>query len=232
MRFLRIFLIENSAASADIIKRKLSRMETIRFSVTDSVVKDAAETFRDAAGQIDIILFGEHVKPLKVVELAKMFRSHNAITPIFILTNVSEARVGKRYRNAGVDDTLNISEIETPLFPWTFTSTVEHAVLRKKAKEYDVLTGRLGRINESLANFVHDMNNPISVIRLAMYHLDNPELPQEKRETFLKILVSNVEKLDLQMQDLRNIRRQLNDKNSQSVKILSLKHSLPLSATR
>ncbi|MBI5020606.1 MAG: hypothetical protein HZB59_04155 [Ignavibacteriales bacterium] len=230
MRILRIFLVENTIARADNIRKKLAQIETIRFSVTTSIVKDTEETFKDVADQIDVILFGEKVRPSRIIELTKLFRSYNTVIPIFLLTNQSEARVQRKYRIAGVDDTLNISEIETPLFQWTFTSTVEHAVLKKKAKEYDVLNNRLRSINESLATFMHDMNNPISVIRLAMYHLDNPDVANDKRETFLKILVSNVEKLDLQMQDLRNIRRQLSDKKSQTAKILSLKNTLPLSA--
>ncbi|MBA4312032.1 MAG: hypothetical protein C0417_05330 [Chlorobiaceae bacterium] len=230
MRFLRIFLIENTVSRADNLRKKLSQIETIRFSVTTSIVKDTEETFKDVADQIDVILFGEKVRSSRIVELAKLFRSNNTVIPIFLLTNQSEARVQRKYRIAGVDDTLNISEIETPLFPWTFTSTVEHAVLKKKAKEYDALNDRLRKINESLASFMHDMNNPISVIRLAMYHLDNPELPHDKRETFLKILVTNVEKLDIHMQDLRNIRRQLSNKKSPTAKILSLKNPLLLSA--
>jgi signal transduction histidine kinase len=232
MRYLRIFLVENTSAKAETMRKKLSRIDSIRFSVTTALAKNAEDTFKDTADQVDVILFGDKVRPTRIIELTKLFRSNNMVIPIFLLTNLSEARVQRKFRNAGVDDTLNISEIDTPLFAWTFTSTVEHAVLRKKAKEYDTLNHQLQNISESLANFMHDMNNPLSVIRLAMYHLDNPQLEAEKRDTFLKILVTNVERLDAQMQDLRTIRRQLGGNKSQSAKILSLKHPLPLSAVQ
>lgn len=232
MRYLRIFLVDNSSAKAEAMRKKLSEITSIKFSVTTALVKNAEEAFKDVADQTDVIIFGDKVRPTKVIELSMHFRASNLVIPIFLLTNISEARVQRKFRNAGVDDTLNISEINTPLFAWTFTSTIEQAVLKKKAKEYDVLNNRLNNISESLANFMHDMNNPLSVIRLAMYHLDNPQLETEKKETFLKILVSNVERLDTQMQDLRTIRRQLSGKKSQSAKILSLKHPLPLSAVQ
>lgn len=222
MKILRVLLIENTQPHASGLHRKLTQLESIRFVVTHSFVKNAESVFKDSSDRLDVILFSERVPSTFIIHLTKFIREYNLVIPIFILTKQSEARVTRKYRTVGVDDTVNIAEIDTPLFAWTFMSTVEHAGLKKKAREYDILNHRLKKINESLSTLIHDINNPLSVIRLAMYHLDNPKISLEKKEIFLKLLVNNVERLETQMKDLRTIRHQLHGRELHTAEILSL----------
>lgn len=130
-------------------------------------------------------------------------------TPILLLTRQSEARVPLKYKKIGIDDMLNIAEIQTPLFLWTFQSTMTQIADRNKAKEFDIVKDRLRRASKSLAFVTHEINNPLSVIRLALYHLESGKLPQNKKKVFFKLLVDNIEKVDTQMKELYTIRRQL-----------------------
>jgi signal transduction histidine kinase len=223
MKTLRIFLIHSAPASKKILEDKVrnSSSTAVRYAVTSADVKSAEEFFMDDSHQIDAIIFGENVPAAAVVNLSKNFRERTVTLPIFVLTNQSEARVPQKYLRAGVDDMVNLAELETPLFSWTFTSTVEQVLLKKKARQYDLMNRKLRSLNQSLADIMHDMNNPLSVIRLALYHLNNSEIPKAKRETFQKLLLDNVEKLDGRMRDLRVIRRQLGAHSSHNPKVFS-----------
>lgn len=226
MKPLRIFFVDKINSHSETLKNKLSTVDTVKFIVSLTSIKNAESTFTDSGDRFDVILFGEKVAPNIVIRLTRIFRSHNIVIPIFILTKQSEAHVARKYRSVGVDDMLNIADIDTPLFSWSFMSAIEQAMLKKKASEYDVLHRRLKRISETLASLVHDINNPLSIIRIAMYHLDNPNLPLEKKDTFLKMLINNIERLDTQMKELRIIRRQLNGDSPTEPKVLVFKPNI------
>jgi signal transduction histidine kinase len=168
-----------------------------------------------------VILFGENTPQANIIQLTKLFRLHGYTIPILMLTKQSEARVPRSLKKLGVDDMLNVAEIGTPLFSWTFMSTLKHAELRKKAEEFDVIRGRLQSADESLANITHEINNPLGVIKLALYHLENPNLESHKKEIFFKLLVANIEKVDIQMKELREVRRRLGDDTTTLAKIFS-----------
>ena len=232
MKLLRVLLINSAAPQKDLLRYKLLSSDAIKLAITDAGIKNAETTFIESKARLDVILFGDKIPATVVVKLTKIFRGFDTIIPVFILSKQSEAQVPRNYRKVGVDDVINIAEIETPLFSWTFMSAVEHAILKKKAREYDVIHKRLMHTNESLANLMHDINNPLSVIRLTMYHLEDLLLPADKKGMFLKLLVSSFEKIDAHMKELRAIRRQLNGERISSAKILSINPALNISATK
>jgi signal transduction histidine kinase len=104
--------------------------------------------------------------------------------------------------------------------------------MRKKAKDYDILRNRLKNIDESLGNLMHKINNPLSIVRLTLYHLDDPGLPQEKRDIFLKMMIESVRKIDTHINELRSIRRQLGEDTTIIAKILAMKAVRQVVASR
>ncbi len=232
MKPLKIFYVDKINSHSEVLKNKLSTVDTDKFIVSLASIKNSESTFADDIDHFDVILFGEQVVARIVIRLIKIFRSHNSVTPIFILTKQSEARVARKYRTIGVDDMLNIADIDTPLFSWSFMSAIEQAMLRRKASEYNVLQRRLKQFNSALSSLVHDINDPLGVIRLAMYHLDNSNLPLEKKDIFLKMLINNIERLDTQMKELRTIRRQLNSNTPAGQKVLAFKPNINVRIAR
>ncbi|MBI1807762.1 MAG: hypothetical protein HYR76_12000 [Ignavibacteria bacterium] len=232
MKAIRVLLIDTTTTHKQLLEQRLLNPDSIRFNVRFAAPKHAGDVFKDSANQLDLILIGEKISPSTIVQTTKMVRSRNLTIPIFALTKQSEARVPRNYQRAGVDDMINIADIDSPLFSWTFVSTVEHVVLKKKAREYDVLHRQLRSVNDSLAYIMHEINNPLSVIRLALYHLDNPELPGHKRDTFLKLLVDNLERVESQMNELRLIRRDLGGEPTTRTKILTIKPAAGVQAKR
>jgi len=223
MKTFRVLLVDSTAVYQKLLSKRLQNPESMRFAVTLATPKDAETVFRDAVGLIDIIVLGNSLSTSSILQLTKIFRSCNLAVPIFVLTQKNNVHIPRSYKNVGIDDMLRISEMGTPLFAWSFISTVEQVVLKKKAKEYDELHHQLRNVNSSLATFVHEINNPLSVIRLALYHLEKRELSKQKRETFFKLLLESLERIDGQMKDLSSIRRQLSGVQNIRAKVLTLK---------
>jgi signal transduction histidine kinase len=161
------------------------------------------------SGKVDAIVFGEKLPASTVVQFSRSVRERGARAPILVLTKQSEAGVPRTYQKAGVDDMFNVAEMKTPLFSWTFMSTLRNAETKKKAKEFDTLQDRLKSANQSLAFITHEINNPISVIRLALYHLQIDDASKGRREALFQMLSENVDKVNKQLDQLRSVRRLL-----------------------
>lgn len=223
MQTVRVLLVDTKDTVKKLLQQPHQSPESMKFIVTLMKAKEAKATIPSLGREYDVIFFGEKVPQKYVLDLALLVRENFVKMPMLMLTKQSEAKVPIDLQHAGVDDVLNIAELNTPLFGWTFQSILEQSEVRNKLKDYDVLRFRLKHIDESLGDLMHKINNPLSVIRLTLYHLENPKLPAEKRESFLKILVEHVRKIDSHMDELRVIRRQLGKDAHILSKILSMK---------
>lgn len=209
MQVLKVLLIDTTRYTKKLLEEKRLATESVRLMVRMAGTDLKVDEEENLHANTDVILFGEKVPSTSVVEMTKAFRSAGVDVPVFILSRQSEARVPQKYRKAGVDDVINTVEIQTPLFLWTFQSTLTQVADRRKAQDFDVIRDRMRRANKSLAHVTHEINNPLSVIRLAIYHLQNAQLPKTKKKAFFKLLVENVDKVNLQMKELYTIRREL-----------------------
>ena len=223
METVRVLLVDTKDAVKRLLEQELRNADSMKFVVTLFSTKTARTAIDSFSDHYDVIFFGERTPPRIVATMATQFRASGIKAPILMLTKQSEARLPEELDHAGVDDLLNIAEMNTPLFVWTFQSLLEQTEVRKKLKDYDVLRHRLKHLDESLGDLMHKMNNPLSVVRLTLYHLENPNLPGDKREMFFKILVEHVKKIDSHMDELRIIRRQLGKDANILTKILSMK---------
>lgn len=223
MRTIQVLLLDSTSTYKQLLENKTLNPDTLKLCVTHARVKHAEAIFTDVCEQIDVIMFSERVSSLAVVQLTKLFRERKPTVPIFILTKESEVHLSRKYQSAGVDDVLNVAEIDTPLFSWSFTSAIENAILKKKAKAYDAIHIRLQNVNQELTSLIHDINNPLSVIRLALYQLENPDLPKERRATFVKLLVENLKRIEGRMGKLYDIRRKISSNGVSGMGIFSLR---------
>ena len=211
METIRILLIDSCDTFKTVIEASSMMADSPNFEVTIIEPRKDPAAVGTVGEDVGAIVFGEKVSSSTVVQYSRTLRSRGMQAPILVLTRQSEAGVPRNYQRAGVDDMLNAADINTPLFSWTFTSTLRQAAIKKKAKEFDALKGRLTSANQSLAFITHEINNPLSVIRLALYHLEAPDLTGARRAVLLRMVADNIEKMNAQLDQLRTVRRFLRD---------------------
>jgi signal transduction histidine kinase len=191
METVRILLIDTSPTFKKLLEATTSAPESVTFEVTVLEPRTDEARFDDAGG----------------TAASRSFRERGVQSPIFVLTKQTEAGVPRSYQRAGVDDMLSVADMNTPLFLWTFMSTLRQAETKRKAKEFDVLQNRLKSANQTLAFITHEINNPLSVIRLALYHLEAPEISPARRDMLFRMLTESVDKMNTQLDQLRAVRR-------------------------
>ena len=220
METIRILLVDSKNSVKSLLEKQLLHTHSIKFTVSLIGVSGAGHLIAGGGKVWDVVLIGENIGPAGVAQLARLFRARGFTMPLLQLTRESEARVSRTLRKAGIDDMLNVAEIDTPLFSWSFMSTLKQAQILRKAEEFDAIKNRLQTANRSLAFIIHEINNPLGVIRLALYHLQNPKLPKNKRKTFSRILSENIKKVDVQVAELHDLRHRLGEDTSILTKML------------
>ena len=223
MQTIRILLIDTRETVKRLLEHELINADSMKFEVTLLTARAVRKSIDHVALDIDAILFGEKTPRAVVVDLTTSFRAREIKIPILLLSRQSEARLHRELRRVGVDDILNIAEMNTPLFSWTFQSLIDQIETRKKAKEYEVLRHRMQSVDGSMGTIIHDLNSPLSVLRLATHQLLNNELADEKRSAYLKLLADNIDRLDIHMDELRDLRKSIGQDSSVLAKILSIK---------
>jgi signal transduction histidine kinase len=209
MEAIKVLLIDNSVSTKEALDRAPLGKSSTELEVTLLPARNGNGSADRAMPGADVVLIGEKISRKKVIEWAGKMRAMGYGCPILLLTRQSEARLPSAMHEAGIDDMLNIADISTPLFSWTFTSTIRQIIERRKASEYDYLRDRLNAIKRSLSTLMHELNTPLSAIRLAIYHLEHSNPPRAKRDLYHTLMVENVERIEEKLRDLYHIRRLL-----------------------
>ena len=217
MNTTHILLIENSASIKALLEESLRSIKTESFRIEGCRTKDAEEIYRNSKKSIELVLFGEKIAASQILRLTQFFRRQNHHLHVIMLTRQSEAVVSSRLKNAGVDDMLNVLEISTPVFGWTFLSLLQHTGMKKKAAEYETIQARLRHVNEALEEITKKMNAPIGVIRSAVKTLNG----HQKHVTTL--LNENVTLMEQQLHELLEIRQKLGKETKVINKYLAVK---------
>ena len=206
---MHILLVDPADQTGTLLHTSLAAGGTNGHSITHLRPRTRREELTAVVQSADLVLFGVRVTSKAIVRLTTMIRGSGSVVPIFVLTPESESGISREFKKAGVDDMLNVAELSTPLIAWTFMSSLKQAEVKKKASEFDVLRDRIKDINDTLARITHDINNPLSIIRLAMYHLENLDLTPERRQSLFKIISDNIDRVHSQTEQLRTVRRHL-----------------------
>ncbi len=232
MKIVRVLFVSGPRDSKDLFDPGQYQGETIRIQVTHTTADQAEDVFDDIHDNLDIILFSGSLQTARVVQFTRYFRERKSSIPVFLLVTEDQTKLSRALKRAGVDDVLCKADIDSPLFAWTFTSTVEHATMRKKALEYDVLHGKLVEFKKGFGKMVHDINSPLSVIRLALYHIDNSELTQEKKDSYLRLLIDNIRKVEARIGEFQTLKRHLDGDRATRTRILSIRSNARSAGSR
>jgi DNA-binding NtrC family response regulator len=217
MNTIHLLLIENTLSIKPQLEHSLRTIENESFKIEEAKPRNAEKVFRSAKKSIDVILFGEKIPAATILRLTKKFRRKNSGLNVIIFTRQSEAHISTKFQRAGVDDILNVMEINTPVFGWTFISTLQHTGMKKKAEEFETIRERLAQVNRQLEDITGEMTKPIGNLRTATKAING------KRPAISKILEENIMLMEDHLSELHEIREQL-DKESKIInKFLAVK---------
>lgn len=223
MDSLYIAVVEPTELQTELMENQLSSVLGEKTILQRRSLKEFENSLLTIQPIYDLVLIGEKNTSSKSIHIAKLLRMNNYNMPILLLTNQSEAKLSHTQSVSGIDDILNIAEITLPTFSWTLTSVLKKSELQKKAEEFDELRHELIDINTQLSEITHEINNPLGVIRLAIFQIQNKLGSNENFNKYIQMINDNTSKIESQIKQLREVREKMRTNQNILGKILSIK---------
>jgi nitrogen-specific signal transduction histidine kinase len=70
-------------------------------------------------------------------------------------------------------------------------------------QDIEQLNAQLENMKSGVREIVHDISNPLGVLRMAAYYLQNVKADKEKQDHYLTIIAETVDKVDVGLKRLR-----------------------------
>jgi len=214
MKTIRILLFDNTPTLKQLIEQQLHDVDSMRISI-DSIGTKDPQRIEDVSHQSwDLVLFSEKLSATTISRLAKSLNGAGTGAHTVVLTTQSEAMVPKTLKKAGIGEMLNLADVRSPLFRWTFTSMLKQAEMKKKSENFDFIHTQLQKINQNITEITRSISNPLLTIFTTLDGISDPDLSEEKRQFLLAVLKNNVNQLNKQVKRLHSVRRELNSEKS------------------
>ena len=223
MNKVHVLLIENTPVLKPSLERNLKSIENARFAIESVDVRMAQVSFHFAKHPTDVVLLGDKIPAGTALRLAKAYRSQGHAGHVIALTRQSEARVSPSMRRAGIDDILNVMEVDTPVFGWTFMSALQSVGNRKKAEEYEEIQNRLKLVNNALEHFAQNMTGSLLGLHDVSLQLSKNGHSKVKPGALRQQLADTVAGMDQYLAELLDIRSRLGKETKAINKALAIK---------
>jgi signal transduction histidine kinase len=223
MNSLYIVIFEPTEINTGLLEKQLTNALKEKTILQRMNIKDFESSILSIQPIFDLVLIGEKNSTQKAIHVAKLLRQNNYRMPILQLSIQSEAKLSHDQKTSGIDDILNTVEISLPTFSWTLTSLLKKSEIQKKAEEFDEIRHDLININTKLADITHEINNPLGVIRLALFQLQKKFSSEDEYRKYVQMITDSVTKINAQIKELRNVRELMRANQNILSRILSIK---------
>ena len=217
-RHVRILLVEGDAVSASFIEANLGRFDRTSFEIVTKENGSQALAELEGNPNIDLVLMEYNLPDMNGLELTKAIKEKKFAVPIVFLTVNNDMALAVEVMKLGVDDYLFKEEISSNLLPQTLLGIVERRRLREEVAVLEVKKRRLEAMQQMVVDISGRITEPLAGMKSVVAELLEKH-PTEKGMKYLEIIRSNIERLDLKLEKLQNLR---DDKTVQYVKDIKM----------
>jgi CheY-like chemotaxis protein len=175
-----------------------------------------AEAERNPA--VDAILLDYFLPGMNGLEVTKVLKEKGVPIPVVFLTVNKDMTLAVEVMKLGVQDYLVKEEISTPILPKTIMAVVEKRKFQKEVAELEIRQKRLEAMQEMVVGITNEISVPLKNMKDIVEVLVK-QPGTEKRTKYLAIVHENVERIEVKMEKLNNLKE---DKTVQYIKDIKM----------
>ncbi len=223
METISILIIEPTELAFETLSNQFKKalknniiLDKVNYQTIQDFIKDKIPIY-------DLVLIGELIEPKETIKISGLLRQSGFYMPLILLTQVQDTKLTIQQIEAGIDDCLNVYEFESETFAWSLTSLIQKSEIKQKAEEFETIRAKILSLYTALAKITHEINNPLGVMRLAIFQIKNKSNNDESLNKYIQMISDNIDKIESQITDLRKVREEMQVEQTILRKILSLK---------
>jgi DNA-binding NtrC family response regulator len=141
--------------------------------------------------------------------------------PIVFLTTIKDVSFAVEVMRMGVKDYLLKEDVVTHVFPQTLLRVVEKGHLKQEQDKLEIKRKRLETMQEIVVGISDKISEPLEDMNKIVSTLEQNALP-EKAVKYLKLIKDNVERMQLKLEKLRNLKEDKTVKYIRDIKMIDL----------
>jgi DNA-binding NarL/FixJ family response regulator len=215
---ITVLLVEDNFDFAKLVKIYLGRFAEAEFEIIwkESGTDGIDEAVKNRA--IDMILMDYFLPGMNGLEITRALKEKDVDTPVVFLTVNKDMNLAVEVMKLGVQDYLVKEEISTPILPKTILSVVEKRKFQREVAELEIRQKRLEAMQEMIVGITGEISAPLENMKEITDRLIKIGIT-EKSAKYLWIIRENVERIELKMEKLLNLK---DDKTVQYIKDIKM----------
>jgi DNA-binding NtrC family response regulator len=218
---IRVLYVNGTERDVKSISDSLLKFEGAQFEIIWQQNAEKAITFLEQQNAVDVIVTEDVLQGMSGVEFTNKLKDLKFDIPIVFLTTSKDVGLAVEVMRMGVKDYLHKEDIVTHVFPQTLLRVVEKGHLKQEQKKLEIKQKRLETMQEVVVGISDKISEPLEDMNKIVSELEQNAL-SEKAVKYLKMIRDNVERMQLKLEKLRNLKEDKTVKYIRDIKMIDL----------
>jgi len=218
---IQVLYVNKTEQDVSSIRNCLLRFEGAQFEIIWQQNAEDALAFLQEQNTVDVIVTEDILQGMSGVEFTLKLKDLNYDIPIVFLTTSKDVNLAVEVMRLGVKDYLLKNDVVTHVFPQTLLRVVEAEHLNQEQKKLEIKQKRLESMQEVVVGISNKISEPLENMQKIVAELEQNPLP-EKAEKYVKLMKDNIERLQVKLEKLRNLKEDKTVKYIRDIKMIDL----------
>jgi DNA-binding NtrC family response regulator len=218
---IRVLYVNGTERDVQSISERLLKFEGTRFEIIWQQSAEKAITFLEQPNAVDVIVTEDVLEGMNGVEFMNKLKELKYDIPIVFLTTIKDVSFAVEVMRMGVMDYLLKEDVVSHVFPQTLLRVVEKRHLKQEQDKLEIKQKRLETMQEVVVGVSDKISEPLEDMKRIVTELEQNRLP-EKAVKYLKLIKDNVERMQLKLEKLRNLKEDKTVKYIRDIKMIDL----------
>ena len=218
---IRVLYVNGDEEDVQSMNEHLLKFEGARFEIIWQQNAEKAIAYLEQENAVDVIVTEDALQEMSGIEFLQKLQELNFDIPIVFLTTSKDVNLAVEVMRMGVKDYLLKEEITTHVFPQTLLKIIEKGRLIQEQKKLEIKQKRLETLQELVVDISNRISEPLEDMSKIVNVLEQKELP-EKAVKYLKLIKDNVERMEMKLEKLRNLKEDKTVKYIRDIKMIDL----------
>jgi FixJ family two-component response regulator len=203
------------------ISDSLLKFEGARFEIIWQQSGEKAITFLEQQNAVDVIVTEDILQGMSGVEFTHKLKDLKYDIPIVFLATSKDVGLAVEVMRMGVKDYLLKEDVVTHVFPQTLLRVVEKGHLKEEQIKLEIKQKRLETMQEVVVDISNKISEPLEDMIKIVSEVEQSAL-SEKAVKYLRLIRENVERMQLKLEKLRNLKEDKTVKYIRDIKMIDL----------
>ncbi len=218
---IRVLYVNGTERDVQSISEGLSKFGGTQFEFIWQQSAEKAITFLEQQNAVDVIVTEDVLEGMNGVEFMNKLKDLKYDIPVVFLTTIKDVSFAVEVMRMGVKDYLLKDDVTTHVFPQTLLRVVEKGHLKQEQDKLEIKRKRLEAMQEIVVGISDKISEPLEDMNKIVSELEQNPLP-EKAVKYLQMIKDNVERMQLKLEKLRNLKEDKTVKYIKDIKMIDL----------